>query len=254
MSYDTQLSYNHLIPRTGVKRICHITSVHQRYDTRISVKQCTSLALAGYDVILIVADGKRHEEKKGVKIIDVGTSFLGRAGRMTWTAMAIYKRALSVNADIYHFHDPELIPIGLFLKLQGRRVIYDVHEDYPKAILNKHYLFPLARKLIARILKYFEEFASKNFTGVVAASPAIAERFQELNIDAVTVQNFPILNELQLCEPITWKSRLDAVAYVGAITLERGAIEMVKAIKNVSKKKHVKNLSNTSVRQSNNII
>ena len=109
--------------------ICHLTSVHPRYDTRIFIKQCVSLAKADYGVSLIVADGKGNEEKDGVKILDIGISRFGRAGRMTRTVIAVYKKALNMNADIYHFHDPELIPAGLLLKALGKKVIYDVHED-----------------------------------------------------------------------------------------------------------------------------
>ena len=44
-----------------MKKIVHITSVHQRFDTRIFQKECQSLRKAGYDVSLVVADGKGNE-------------------------------------------------------------------------------------------------------------------------------------------------------------------------------------------------
>lgn len=52
-------------------KVCHVTSVHQRYDTRIFHKECTSLAKAGYDVTLLVADNKEPEIRNGEKIISV---------------------------------------------------------------------------------------------------------------------------------------------------------------------------------------
>ncbi len=220
-------------------KICHLTTVHPRYDTRIFVKQCISLVRSGYDVNLIVADGKGGEENEGVKIHDIGVSRFGRAGRMIRTVMAVYTKALGVKADIYHFHDPELIPIGLLLKLRGKRVIYDVHEDYPEAILSKRYLSPLARRLTARIFKKFEEFASRRFTSIIPATPGIAERFETLNKNIVIVQNFPILDELQTSKPVPWDKRLNAVAYVGGIASLRGAREMMEAIGIVSKETDV---------------
>ena len=39
-------------------RVCHMTSAHPRADTRIFVKECRSLAVAGYEVVLVVADDK----------------------------------------------------------------------------------------------------------------------------------------------------------------------------------------------------
>lgn len=50
--------------------IVHIKSVHPRNDVRIFHKECRTLAGAGYDVKLLVADGKGHESCDGVAVID----------------------------------------------------------------------------------------------------------------------------------------------------------------------------------------
>jgi glycosyltransferase involved in cell wall biosynthesis len=42
-----------------------------------------------------------------------------------------YRKARSLQADVYHIHDPELIPLSYLLKKAvGACVIYDMHEDY----------------------------------------------------------------------------------------------------------------------------
>jgi len=48
-------------------KIAQLTSVHSRHDIRIFVKQCSSLAKAGFSVNFIVADGKGNDEKNDVK-------------------------------------------------------------------------------------------------------------------------------------------------------------------------------------------
>ena len=53
-------------------KICHLTSVHERYDIRIFLKQCRSLARAGHEVTLVVADGRGPETREGVRIVDAG--------------------------------------------------------------------------------------------------------------------------------------------------------------------------------------
>ena len=54
-------------------KISHLTSVHPRYDTRIFIKQCCSLAkLENYEVNLVVADNKGREVNNNVNIYDVG--------------------------------------------------------------------------------------------------------------------------------------------------------------------------------------
>ena len=41
--------------------ICHITTVHTRYDIRIFWKECLALSKAGNDVRLIVCDKQKDE-------------------------------------------------------------------------------------------------------------------------------------------------------------------------------------------------
>ena len=92
--------------------ITHLTSAHQRYDTRIFIKMCSSLAEHGYDVSLVAADGLGNEVKNGVNIVDVGVKSGGRLSRMTKTVNKVFKKAVELDVDIYHLHDPELLPIG----------------------------------------------------------------------------------------------------------------------------------------------
>ena len=53
-------------------KVCHLTSVHPRNDVRIFQKECKSLADAGYNTTLVVADGLGDQFLDGVSIIDVG--------------------------------------------------------------------------------------------------------------------------------------------------------------------------------------
>ena len=104
--------------------ITHLTSVHPRYDTRIFLKECTSLAKK-YQVNLVVADGKGDEVKNGVSLYDVGKES-GRLNRILKTPKKILKKAIDLDSDIYHLHDPELVFIGLELKKIGKIVIFDL--------------------------------------------------------------------------------------------------------------------------------
>lgn len=220
-------------------KVAHLTSVHSRYDTRIFIKQLPTLVRVGYDTLLLVADGRGNEEKNDIKIIDIGINRFGRIGRMTRTVFSIYKHALKLKADVYHFHDPELILVGLLLRLHGYKVIYDVHEDYPKHILGLYYIPFRVRNIIARMFSIFENFSSKYFSSIVSATPAIAKKFNRINKKSIIIQNFPILNELYDSETIPWETRSNAVSYVGGISKNRGVLEMVKAIEFASKKMEV---------------
>ena len=62
-------------------RVVHLTSAHPRDDIRVFLKECRSLAAHGYEVVLLVADGRGDEVRDGVTIADVGRS-AGRLDRM----------------------------------------------------------------------------------------------------------------------------------------------------------------------------
>jgi len=220
-------------PNKIKNKVCHFTSVHPRYDTRILVKQCVSLARAGYDVILIVADGKGDEEKEGVKILDVGVGSFGRAGRMTRTVWQVYCAAMAEDASLYHFHDPELILVGLLLRMRGKKVIYDVHEDLPRQTMGKHYLPQYLKKPLAWLVEVVENTASRYFSAICTATPYIRDRFKKVNDKSLDINNYPILTEFA-CPDVQWRDRLNKICYIGSIAEVRGIVELVDAMEEIN--------------------
>ena len=212
-----------------MNKIVHLTSVHGRHEIRTFLKECVSLARYGYDVSIIIADGQGDEIKDGVKIYDVGPKTGGRLSRMTKTVSKIHKKAKELDGDVYHFHDPELIPVGLKLKKQGKKVIYDVHEDYGEDILNKEWLPKIIRNPVAKIFDRYEKKAAKAFDGIVTATPHIMTKFKPFNRNTIDINNYPILNTT---DTHNFKETLKGknVNYVGAIGRIRGIIEMVTSL------------------------
>lgn len=211
------------------RRIAHLTSVHPHSDTRILQMECKSLKLAGYEVTLIVPH-QQDEQMDGVNIKSAGRKPTGRISRMTRTGWRVYREAVRENADIYHFHDSELIPVGLLLRLMGKKVVYDVHEDMPRTILSKYYLPIWARRPLAWLLERVENAACRRYSAIVTATQAIADRFTTLNNNTVVVQNFPRLEEAALHANAIWSQRACSIAYVGSITENRGIRQMVEAM------------------------
>jgi len=205
-------------------KIVHLSSVHQTFDTRIFHRQCKSLVKNGYDVDLIIQH-KKNELIDGINIIalPVVTNKLERLYKVIPKLVQNLKRYLTPT--LFHIHDPELIPIGIWLKRKGHIVIYDVHEDVPQTILKKEWLPKLARKPLAWAFLKLELFMDNQASAIIPVTTRIASRFK--NAKLVIVQNFPSVKEL-VVNVNTEITRKRTFVYVGDIQKERGITELVK--------------------------
>ncbi len=210
-------------------KICHITTVHQRYDVRIFHKQCKSLAEKFSEVILIVADGLGDETIDGINIFDIGNKKKGRINRFTKTVNQSIKKAISINADIYHLHDPELLRIAGKLKKNNAKVIFDSHEDLPRQIITKPYIPKIIRKPLAFFIEKYEHKKAKKLDGIITATPFIRDRFIKINKNCIDINNYPLLSEIDLSNENHDKQY--KVCYIGGITEIRGISELIKALK-----------------------
>lgn len=207
-------------------KVVHLTSVHQPLDIRIFHKECRSLARAGFEVVL-VAPAPADMERDGIRIRAVPPP-TSRGDRMLRTVYQVFQAACAEDAAVYHFHDPELIPVGIALKALGKRVVYDIHENYPKAMYSKEYLPLPVRRAVAGFAGLIEYLASGSADAMVAAEPPIATRFPPAK--TVVVQNFPLRAEMELLADRPYASRPNTVAYVGGISRIRGIVEAVEAM------------------------
>jgi len=208
-------------------KVCHLTSVHHRNDTRIFHKELPALAEAGYEVCIVVADGKGDEQRAGYFIHDVGSPS-NRLQRISLTTKKVFGKAMEIDADIYHFHDPELLLIGKKIKKRGKKVIYDAHEDVPRQILAKHWINKNIRKIISLTTERFENTICKKLDLIITATPFIRERFQLINPNVIDINNFPVLDFDKVLPD--WNIRENKVCYIGSLTKVRGITELVKSL------------------------
>jgi len=219
------------MPRTRHK-ICHITTVHKATDVRIYQKELLTIASAGYDTFLIAPADEDS------KLIDVTLlplpKFKNRAKRFFLSVLLALTQAKKVNAELYHFHDPELIFAALMLKLYGKRVIWDVHEDLPKQIMNKQWIPRWLRPFLARLFDFIERNIARLFDAVIAATADIANKFTSAR-RVVIIQNFPKMSEMVQVEGTPYKTRPPLFVYVGGLSEIRGVKDIVLALEYLPK-------------------
>ena len=210
------------------EKICHLTSVHKRYDTRIYEKECCSLAGAGYDVTLIVNDGDSGEmTDKGVRIVSTGMTFKGKRDRMTKGSRAVYELALKEQASLYHIHDPELIPYGLKLAGKGYPVIWDSHEEYMSLIDRKEYIPGLLRKPASLAFRRYYKRALGKFSAVVTVTPGQEPLIRDYCRSVTMVTNYPIVDPSDYADHDYYSKK---IVFAGGISSQWSHREIVQAI------------------------
>jgi glycosyltransferase involved in cell wall biosynthesis len=214
---------------TNIK-ICHLTSAHPQRDVRILIKECSSLAKY-YNTFLVVVNGE-DEDFNDVKIRTVNVDFTSRIQRFIKVVNIVLDKAIEIDADVYHIHDPELLRIVPHLKKLNKKVIYDAHEDLPRQILSKPWINIFLRRIIANSIEWYENRISNKCDGIITATPFIRDRFLTINKNTVDINNFPILEELLL--DINYGSKTEnKICYVGGITKIRGIEEITESIRDL---------------------
>ena len=211
-----------------MKKICHITTVHQRYDVRIFMKELLSLS-SRYDCTLI-APGEHEETKDGIRIIPI-KKYSSRYKRFLKTTREAYKKAKQQKADLYHFHDPEFLPWAISLKLSGRKVVYDIHENHLSTIMNRDYLPKILRYIFYGIYWLLQKIGLTLFDGIVIVVK------EHMNFcpksKTILLPNYPelkVFEGLHLRDSKRGKDNVMNCLYLGGMTRIRGIYELIKAM------------------------
>lgn len=202
-----------------------ISSVHKWNDTRIFSKEALSLSKK-YKVLL---SAKANFKKKKIKKIEVyGLYDYNKRFLRPLNWIKILFRIMKSKSKVIHFHDPELIILGVFLKLfTNKKVVYDIHEDYTKTIIKKNWLGPLwVRKIISRIFGFLET----NISNIFDLNIIVIDNWMNKYKNSVVVKNYPVIEKIDF-DDITKKNR---VVYIGNLGKERGIEEMIESFDKLS--------------------
>src|SRR5690625_3424923 len=200
-------------------RIVHITTVHHPHDPRIYYKQCVSAQKANFDTYLVAQPTtEQSTDDDGITHVKL-KQYTSRLKRMIFGTWEAYKKAKQLRADIYVFHDPELMFVGSLLKKKNNIVIYDIHEDYVTSILQKEYLAKPLRTIIAKLYRILENFLTRKME--LSLAEKYYKQFYPLG---KTILNYPLMNEQFLQIDRSKQPIVDKLIYTGNVTEDRGAL------------------------------
>jgi glycosyltransferase involved in cell wall biosynthesis len=214
------------------KRVCHLSSVHLATDTRIFYRYCTHLSVQ-YDVTLIAVH-PQNERRQGIHIIPF-RRFKNKLLRVLLTWFLMFFKAMRVRAELYHLHDPELIPCGLLLRFMGKKVVLDIHENVAEDIFDKPWI--PAKKILYACFHFFEKRAIKSMPIILAENSYVA-RYQKMGADLTVVLNYVDLPFFKpFSDPVNRTTH--RIFYMGILLESRGLQQIAEALYQLKKQGHI---------------
>ncbi|PRB56782.1 glycosyltransferase family 4 protein [Microbacterium sp. MYb45] len=207
------------------RSVAHVSSVHPSTDNRIHYRECASLVEAGYEVTLIAVKSPIEGPPSGVTVLTVPRR--RRIARMLLSSLQAVTMAIRTRAAVVHLHDPELIPYIPVLRMLGRTVVYDAHEDLPIQVMTKSYLSPARAKVVSWFATGLVQIV-RSANVCVAATETIAAHLPTDR--AVVVHNYPPLRESESsADEVDINERAQTAVYVGGIASRRGSDTVIGA-------------------------
>lgn len=167
--------------------------MHRWDDVRIYQRACIGLLNKGFIIHLITTYPGKQPAETGLQLHWLKPRQGWR--RRIFSSREAYICALNIDADVFHFHDPDLLPWMLLLSYKGKKVIYDAHENYLERILGLK--LPNRIKLpLAKFWSIFERFCVAKYAGIITTTHSMLSLFSTVNIPKLVVSNTPYLFEL----------------------------------------------------------
>lgn len=206
--------------------LCHFTAAHAQLKSRSFHRTCLPLSSAGFE-IRYVSPAAATSRSDGVEFVPIALRSgrfrsLLRAPRLVW-------QLLAQDADLYHFQDPELLPLAFVLKLLFRKcVVYDAYEDFRSAALTKRSIPPPLRPVAARAVAVAESAAAHFFDGIITADPFTLRRLAHAGrCSKLVLYNFP---NLDFFPPVSCPAPSFDLVYRGGITERTGIFVLLEAM------------------------
>lgn len=216
----------------GKLRICMLASGHDPLDSRIFYKEVLSLKKVYDDITIIAPFTKIYDQVDGVNIIGIYSRKNSSIKERIKALEDLYQRALEVNANVYHCHEPDSLYIGYKMKKKLKsKLIYDSHEYHPEAFSERYN--GLLRVIIRKAIYYYEKIICSKCDAIISVNTNLVNKFLKFNKNVIELPNYPVLDTNY--EKNKTNSRRKLV-YIGRVSEEKGCTKIIEALKETKEK------------------
>ena len=143
--------------------------------------------------------------------------------------------ALKVDADVYHFHDPDLLNFALRLKRKKPwiKIIFDSHEDIPAQTLGKKYIPFIFRKPISFFLERYQRYMLPKYDAVIAVTPHLVDKLKKINPETFMITNYPIIHNKEKANIKEKTSVEKRICFAGGISTQWNHETIINAIQDL---------------------
>lgn len=165
-------------------KICHISSMHRAVDDRIYQRACLGLFRLGHEVHYVVTQPDENPQFEGVHFHWIKQ----RTGwqRRWFSSKDAINIAIRLRADIYQFHDPDLLPhiLKIKKKIPNAKVIFDMHENFQARF--SQWGLP---SFLGRLFIKYETNTINRLDGFVTTTEAMKNLFVKSSKPGIVIRN-----------------------------------------------------------------
>lgn len=210
------------------------STVHQVEDPRIFHRQALTLARKFKVRLYICAPYLKKEYNHNLKII--GLPLWEKKVDRIKNIFLLAKYLRTEKAQVYIFHDPELLFLIPFVKVFKRaKIIYDIHENYRFLLQEKLWIPRYLRKVVS-IAYIFIEYLVLYFIDMIWYPVQNIGNYYKNNskVKKLLVPNIPDLSRFNVNGSLPEKE--DLLIYLGTMVEDRGIKELIIAFSKIHKK------------------
>jgi glycosyltransferase involved in cell wall biosynthesis len=215
-----------------------ITTVHDLFDGRIFDKEIRALICDGHVITYYApaAHNKKLADLENLQIVGLPVDNFPLIRLRRWIELMWKLFRTRNSADAWHFHDPELLIITVFMKCfvpERIRLVYDMHEHLPLSQYSRHWMRPWFRTPVIVLIDFVEGLLMRHCDCVIVVTHQLAERARRFNNNVVLVRNLPNLAKPtpKKDSPMTAMSNPFRIVYAGSMSEARGMKILLQVMK-----------------------